>query len=204
MREFAVTPATVISMLLAGMRIRINRTQSSLARLLDVHPERIQRWETDEQFARHMPVGEFIDVMHGVGARVIIEAPSLSGTGTGFRELADDEPEVPFYGEIPTVELLPDPEPQPDLEWQPDETPDRPAPRTVYLSSPAALSHALGMAALRSGKLHSQIADEMGVNQTTVSRHIREGGNVTLDLLARYGEYFNINFVVGTRRAETE
>lgn len=175
MREFAITPQTAIHMLLTGMRIRIHKSREQLAQLLGKDVSRVHGWENG---TLDLPVSEFVEVMERMGVRIIGQAPALTGQMTSHRELINDEPE-------------PEEEPEPE--------PDQTGWRVAYLPNPDSLAHILRMARLRSGKLHREVADDLGINQTTYSRHEREGGNVTLEILAAYSYYFKIRFVLGPK-----
>lgn len=178
MREFAITPQTAINMLLTGMRIRIHKNREQLAQLLSKDVNRVVDWETG---VLDLPVSEFVEVMERMGVRIIGQAPALTGQLTSHRLLVDDESE-----------------PEPEPEAQPDESDWR----VAYLPNPDALAHVLRMARLRSGKLHREVADDLGINQTTYSRHEREGGNITLEILSAYSNYFKIRFVMGPKPHE--
>lgn len=175
MREFVITPQTAIHMLLTGMRIRIHKSREQLAQLLGKDVSRIIGWETGTE---QLAVGEFIEVMERMGVRIIGQAPALTGSLTANRELINDEPE-----------------PEPEVEPEPDQS----GWRVAYLPSPDSLAHVLRMARLRSGKLHREVAEDLGINQTTYSRHEREGGNITLEILSAYSTYFKIRFVMGPK-----
>jgi transcriptional regulator with XRE-family HTH domain len=202
-REFAITPETVISLLIAGMRLRLHKSPAQLAQLLGVSKEDVEDWEAGHADA--IPVKDFVAAMDKMGVRLVAQVPFLTGMLDQPRPLVNDEAPKPEPAmEIITVELVPDPPLVPVSTVAPPVLMPggRLEPRTIHLTDSSQLAHYLRMARLRLGKKQFEVAADLGINASTLSRHESEGGNVTLEVLAAYAAYFNINFVVGRRHAE--
>lgn len=188
MNEFAVRPDTAFNLLIAGMRIRLHKTTEQLARLLGVSTAIVEKLERDRDAAASLPVGQFTDLMGKLDVQLVARVPSVTDREPSKRQ--------PIPGYLPEIPARPVPEPAP----APVPVPESGRP-VVSLQNSDALAHILRMSRAKMGKTQAQVAEEMGINPGTFARHERDGGNVTIDFLSIYAEYFGVDFIVGPRRA---
>src|ERR1700733_15077688 len=148
MRDFAITPNTVLSLLFAGLRLRLHKSTAQLAQLLGVTKTDVE--ELESGFADRLPTKDFIVMLDKMGVRLTGSARPL----TGLSGYATTPPELPL--DEPADTILPSAIPEP-VKLDPETVT---VPKTVYLRDSGALSHALTMAQLKSGKTQTQCAAE--------------------------------------------
>lgn len=190
MREYEITTNTALHLLLTGLRIRMQRTAAQVTRQLGLRPGRVAELEGDPQAAKNMPTGEFVELLAGLGVRLVVQAPWMTGPGIGLDPLVSDDP-------------APEPAPVPALIPEPTLVPTASGRPYIYMRDTNSLPDTLRALRLRTGKTSAQVCREMGIQQGTYSKHERDSVNISMDFLSAYADYFKVNFVIGVQDVDT-